>query len=433
MNAAAGSLRRRTLVLTYFEGSLFAVMVAAAEYFALYFAVLRGVNPLQVALLSTLPLFFGAIANIVVPQFVSQRALKPSILILVFTQIIGLALLLVSVTVENFFPWILSGLILYWLGGLGAGPLWMDWTAGWLPTERYGRFYSQRAAFLALVSLVFYLGTAWIVHWAADIRVFLVLFALALAARLTSWAVLCIQKSPPVKLKSVAQVSEGPRRWKNSHLWTIIIFAALFKLVANVSSPFFLPYEVERLGFGAFEVAIVNASSFLGMMLLMASFGEAMKHFQPILGLQIAMLMAALNCGLWIFVREPILASSLQFFSGLTWAVFDLACVLMIQANFPGQARRWVGLQLSLASIGTILGSLIGAKALSAKIPFETIILYSSILRFSIAIAFGIAVYYLPELRQPLKFYAAFVRKAFVMRLSFMNNFRLVSIKDLKD
>jgi MFS family permease len=404
-------------------------MVAAAEYFALYYAVLRGLEPWQVAALSTIPLFFGALANAVVPFFVPAHRLKLFIAGFMFIQICGLAILVYSTTQQNYFEWILLALSLYWLGGMGGGPLWMDWMAAWLPQERFGRYYSRRSSFLSFVTLVFYIAAAGSIYWVQNLKLFFGLFAIALGARLVSWVILLIQKDPPLSKKRLLERPGAPDQWSWRHIWFLIGAAVMFKCVAFVGSPYFLPYMVSELNFNAVEIAMASASSFLGIALLMASFGEAMKKFQPITGFQMAMIMAALNCWLWTYVEGSGFAIFLQLFAGLTWAVFDLSLVLILQANFRGGTRVALGWALCLAALSSIAGSQIGSWLLSKDWQYLDLFEFSALLRFSVAALFFVVVSRSPVLRQPLSTYQAFVKTAFVMRLSFFDLFRISGVR----
>src|SRR5262245_56110437 len=129
------SLRRKSLALSYLEGSLYSVMVGSAETFAIVYAVKRGLSVTEIGFVSTLPILLGAIANWIVPMFVTPQRVKPSILACVSVQVVGIVgLVLSTFTNKPAYPLLIS-LSLYWIGGAAAGPIWLDWMSNWLPRE----------------------------------------------------------------------------------------------------------------------------------------------------------------------------------------------------------------------------------------------------------------------------------------------------------
>lgn len=422
--------RRRTLRFSYFEGSFYAVMVALAESFALFFAVKRGLTPTQVGLISTVPLMLGALGNWLVPQLISDHRLKWGVVGSVLIQIIGVALLVVSTQEENHFVWCFAALSLYWLGQMTAAPLWMDWISGWLPQQRFGRFISRRNSFLAFITLaLFWIGAYWIHSISEENqwgRSFFWLFVVGLAARCVSLVMLLLQDSPPRAAHLKLRADEGATRWPLWGVVAVVGFAAAFKLVANIASPYFLPYMVNELHFSVLDVSIISGMSFLGLALLMTSYGEAMKSFQPLMGLQVAMFMAAANCLLWLFFSDLLLLSFLQLFAGLYWAGFDLACILIIQSQFPRKFRQVLGIHLGLSSVATISGGLVGSILQDHGVSYLELFAVSAWLRLGLAVAFVFLMLRLKNFKVSWRHYRDFVREASVPRLTYIEISRIL-------
>lgn len=415
------SLRRETLSRTYIEGALWAVMVATAENYALYFAVKRGMTATEVALITTVPVLLGAFMNWLSPLLVSTATLKRGVLSCIGLQVLGLLGLVFSVESEHYFAFTFLSLTLYWMGGMGASPLWMDWVSGWIPKERFGRFYSRRSSFLSFITMIFFVGAGYFLHRMNSLKAFYIVFGTAFLARFISFAFLSRQESPRWKPQQLQELDESrPKIWSWRLLFSVISFAALFKFVANIGSPFFLPYLVNNLKLNVFEISIVNGMSFLGLSLLTASFGEALKTFHAITGLQISMLLAALNCFLWTFFTDIYAISALQLFSGINWTVFDLSCILIIQANFPHSARRILGLQMAMASVATILGSLVGSRLLNSGYSSLELFQISAAARFLVAFVFIGFFFRSKDVGVSLKTYQNFLKAAFAIRLPFI-------------
>ncbi len=420
------SLRRRVLRYCYWEGAFWALMTGIAENYGLFYAVKRGLSPHEVALLTTVPMFLGALSNWLSPWIFRRFSqLKLGIIITASIQVVGLGCLVWAVKSEGYVGWVFWGLCLYWMGGLGATPLWIDWMSAWLPQERFGRFYSRRTSTLAIVTLVAFMGTSLWIARQNSLHIFLYVFGLAFLARVASVILLAIQPTPRSKWEESRSLFEKPRVWSWRSILIFMGAAAIFKFVVNLSSPFVLPYMVKTLDLSIFDIAIANGAAYFGIVLMVTSFAEAMRNFRPIMGFQIMMILAALNCLAWSFVRDLVSISFLQFLSGFTWAVFDLACILIFQANFPGMARQILGIHMSLSGLAVIAGSYVGARLLDSGVSYIELFWISGEWRLIVALIFFlISLFLWRDYSVPLKDYRGFLKTALWPRIAIIADFQ---------
>src|SRR5687767_8498229 len=87
---------REFLRLSFIEGFFYALMVSTSESFALFYSVKLGLGHLQLAVITTMPLLFAAIAQWIIPRKVGGKSLPWGILMGMFVQLLGLLGLLYS-------------------------------------------------------------------------------------------------------------------------------------------------------------------------------------------------------------------------------------------------------------------------------------------------------------------------------------------------
>jgi len=426
------STRRVSLRLSIWEGCFYAVMVGASESLALFLAVKRGATAPELAVLTTLPVLLGAFSQWVVPFFVRLENLKRTMLIFIGIQMVGLLGLVFAAVAPNPFPYFLGSLSLYWVGGLTCGPLWLDWISNWLPRNRMSRFLSRRNSLLAFVTLASYLVSTTFIYFSKSYKGFACVFALALVARLLSWSTMFRQKSPPLPTRDTPFRPVVPESGHGRVVVLCILFTVLFKFTVNLSSPFFLPYTVKDLHFDLWQYTLLTAVPFVGRFAFLSQWGEASKSFRPMVGLQIAMVLIAVNPSLWTYNQNLGYLMTLELFSGALWGGFDLCVVLIIQSYWHGSARKILGLHLSLMSVASLYGARIGAAWHEGGLSFEEIFVRSSNLRAIVAFTCVIALVGLKETRIPLKSYGNFLSTALSLRLSFDNIGRMLPLRRKK-
>ena len=430
--------RRYALNLTLVDGFLTAVMIGTAETFAMVLAVKSGLSAEQLATLSTLPILLGAMVQWIFPQLIRNEHLKVAILCSHSVQILGLASLLWVAGSSRGLPDqsaplfrnLLTGLSLYWMGGMVSGPLWLDWIAGWLPHKRFARYLSRRNAFIAGVTLLSYLLAASRMGQATSMEAFKIIFAMAVMARLLSWGVVALQPSPVRRTQTVAEGLRNPEWWSSKPVLLIVGFTTLFKFAVNLSSPFFLPFMFNDLKLGLSQYVALTAIPFVGRFLFMSRWGEAAKSIRPFIGLQITMVCISLSPILWTLTRSFYWLCAFEFVSGAMWGGFELCSILIIQNFWPGSARRLMGIHFALMSLFALVGASLGSYFLS-RFHWSYIDLFtaSGDLRGVTTLLFVVALTRIRETRSSLKVYGDFLTTVLSLRPSFANIGRVIPLR----
>jgi len=129
---------------------------------------------------------------------------------------------------------------------------------------------------------------------------------------------------------------------------------------------------------------------------------------------------------LWLFFSDLLLLSFLQLFAGLYWAGFDLACILIIQSQFPTRFRQVLGIHLGLSSLATISGGLVGSMLQDHGVQYLELFAISAWLRLGFAVAFLFLMLKLRNFKVSWRHYRGFVREAAVPRLTYIEISRIL-------
>lgn len=378
------SLRRQTLRFSQIEGAMWSLMVGSFETFVMYYVVKRGVSNHELAVLTTVPVLLGAIANWIVPLLTPTRFLKLGIVVTCIVQILGIVGIIVSI--ESIDPhWIcLSALSLYWIGAMACSPLWIDWISGWLPHDKLGRFLGRRNGFNAFLIVVTYLSIALLLFHFDRAELFIYPFTLAAVSRLISTIMLGIQTTPPYPRIPKSKVEHRESPWMSKPILYVILFTTLFRFVTNVATPFLVPYMMKGLEFNLIQYACLAAMPFIGRAIMFSRWGETLRSHSPLIVLQICMFLVSATCLGWSQLTSLFGLGVIECISGMAWGGFELAGVILMQSFRPGNARALIGLHLALSHLAAIGGALLGAHLLESNLNYIDIIQTSATLRFGV-------------------------------------------------
>jgi MFS family permease len=346
----------------------------------------------EIALLTTLPVVLGSLAQILVPYFVRSskrvyRALKISFLI----QIAGLALLFYSTHQQNItFYWtIITSLSLYWIGGLCGNPLWLDWVSGHIPPTIMNSYLSKRNAFIALMTLVAYLITAYLLHsQKLSNEIFYFIFLFAFLARSFGFLLqLKLMKEEAIFLNKMEKEVKANTRQLKYAVYVTVIGSFLFRSVVFIASPFFLPFMINEMKLGVMAYSLLTALPFIGRFLFLSGWGKASKGKHLFLGLQLAAIGVAIGPITWLGGGHNLgLITISQILTGLLWGGYELSQIIIIQKYWPGSTLNMLSFHLALSNLGSVFGSLVGAHYLNYFSSYEDLFIFSIELRLVAAL-----------------------------------------------
>jgi len=403
-------------------------MVGMAEAFALFFAVKQEMPLDQLAILSTVPILMGSISQWLMPVLIPQSKLRAAKLFFYVVQVAGLVLLCIATLQATLFPWMFAALSLYWIGGLSAGPFWLEWIAKEVPSKAFGSFLSRRNAFVSFCTLIAYVSAASFLNDNTQARDFLIVFAIATTARFASFLCQWMLSRAHIdwsKKKAHKRPNKTPLPFQP--IFWMIVLTVCFKFSVSVSSPFFLPFMLKELHFGILEYVSLTSIPFLGRFLFLAGWGRASSNIRPFIGLQISCIGIAFIPALWVYLPNFWLYAALELLSGVLWGGFELCTILILQRFLQKNTLRMMGLHMSLMSAASVMGALAGSWLMKNQSNYQDLFMISSGVRMLFAATMVIVFLRIPSTKTRLIVYGQYLTTVLSLRPSFANVGRMIS------
>lgn len=436
-------MKRNLVRWSTIEGFLYALMVGTTESYALFYVVKSGISVSELAWLSTLPILLGALAQWLLPLVSRKRATSQILVGCLALQVAGLSLLVASTALGWGFSWILKSMCLYWIGGMGAGPFWLSWFDKQVPQAEFRSTLAKRNGLVALATLFAYLGTSLVIADRSDREIYAAVFAVGASARLGCLFLQCLLSFRPECLPKLsfsltpntqmipvqpAPEDELPSRDFKTEVIVMIAATVLFKMMANIASPFFLPYMVQSLEYSLQEYTLLTAIPFFGRFVFLAGWGRASVGLRPFNGLVIASFGIALVPALWASVQNYWFYAVLELASGMLWGGFELCAVLIVQRCWPSASLSVFGLHMALMNLGALVGAQIGVWAMQSS-SYQQLFYFSSTMRLAVVVIMLAAFRAMPATRTKWRVFGEYLVTVLSLRPSLSNVGRMIWIK----
>jgi MFS family permease len=385
---------KQTVKLSHFEGALFALMVASTESFLNYYAVKQNISPFELAILSTLPLLCGALAQITIPKLITEKNLGASIVWTMLIQVVGVLGILHTVYQTFSYAHLLGFACLYFIGGQSSTPLWIDWASRIIPRRHFRKYMANRSEFTWYLILFFYVSLALLGQYTSWFKV-ITIFIIGAVARIISCAVqyFIIRKPMPARpVRAIFNDDTFVQEPKNKKLmFSFIYMTAFFRMAVVTSGPFFFPYMLNELKLSMTSFVILTSMPFLGRAIFFSRWGKNGGHYSAYLGVVITAFYISIIPLIWTFSRNYFYLLGFEIISGIAWGGLELNQVLMIQNFVHQKSRVYLGGHMALSNFLSVLGAVIGSYFMSKDYSFYTIFRLSAFFRFTVAIGLFIA------------------------------------------
>lgn len=248
-------------------------------------------------------------------------------------------------------------------------PAWFSWMGDIVDEEYRGRWFGKRNLILGFVLIIITIGAAVFLDYFKSkgliMQGFIILFALAMIARLISWRLFKKQYEPKIKIKKDSYFSF----WDftiNSHknnFGRFSIFRAFLGFSANISSVFIAVYLLRYLEFTYMIYMIVILSGTLFAIMVLGLWGKFADRYGNYKTMAITTIAIPTIPILWILNTSPIyLILVPSLIGGTAWAGFNLAVNNYIYDNVTPQKRGLcVSYNNMLYGIGLFFGAGFGA------------------------------------------------------------------------
>lgn len=391
---------RRNLRLSTTDAMLFSTMVGCGEAYFVAFALALGMGEALAGLLSSIPLLAGALLQLAGPWAVSKLGShKKWVVLTAGLQALSFIPMIIAALMGQMPAWLMFLCVgIYWALNLGGGPAWNTWIGTVVPNSVRARYFAfrTRSAQTALVASL--VGAGLILHFGRQyystdgdtryLSMYALLFLLAGLARLAStWCHTRISEPTPMpegnRRVPFRAFLRGPSAVSGGRL---LLYMLCVTMCAQLCVPFFVPYMLSELELSYTVFAGLLCCSFLGRILAMPFIGRFAQRFGPgnllwIGGLGIIPLSAT-----WVISPSPWFLVFVQLTSGIMWACYEMATMLLLLETIPARERTSVlTTQNALNATMIVLGAAAGAvvfKALGGGLrAYQTLFLASTCLR----------------------------------------------------
>jgi MFS family permease len=362
------------------DAASYSVMVGMGETYIAAFAVALGTGGISTGLLTTLPIFAGSILQLMTPHAVRWLGShRKWVVICATTQALALAMLPVAILLGGWSAALVyAAATLYWAAGQSSNPAWNTWIEDVVPKSLRTRFFARRSRIsqmfllsgFVIGGLLLELGKSYTTgdtgatNW--TFVAFTTLFLVAAISRLASASFLAGHSEPNAgkiyeEHISLAQWSRRLRRHSGLRL---LIFLFAMQASVYISGPFFTPYMLRELRFSYFTFMSLTCFCLVGKALALPFWGK----FAHLYGARRLLWIGALSIlplpACWMLSSSYAWVALIQFVSGLTWAAFELAIVLMFFEAVPRHERTSLVTLYNLSNsaamvVGTMLGAIV--------------------------------------------------------------------------
>ena len=354
------------------DGVSYSVMLGAGETYLAPFGIFLRATTLQVGLLATLPQLFAAVVQLFVaqtmPRFRSRRAV-------IVAGALAQALLWVPIAALPFVfgggllpVFLLIGLVTLYRGANGVTvPVWSSLIGDLVPSEIRGRFFGKFYSLNGMSTFFSLLLAGVILEYFQKGGVltagYLLIFALALAARLNSARWLSRYEDPAFHIdpEETFTFRQFLRRSPHSNFAKFVFYFGTVNLGVAFSAPYFTLYMLRDLKFSYMEFTAVTAVATVTQFLCVRYWGELSDRFGNKKILSVCGWGVALVPMCWAASHVMAYLVVIQIFSGLVWAGFSLASANFIfDAVTPPKRALCVAYHGLVSGVCVLVGSVAG-------------------------------------------------------------------------
>ncbi|MFZ9888594.1 MAG: MFS transporter [Myxococcota bacterium] len=362
--------------LSVVDGVLHAIMVGVAESYLGALAVELGHDDRALALLTTVPLLSGALAQLGAGalathvggtrRFVVAGATLQALCLSTF---IGIAWFEVKSLL-----WLLLAKVAFWCAGSVIAPAWGSWMGRLTEHIRRERYFAWRSSIVQLVLLGSFTSAGALLarHTEGDLRAFAALHLVGLSARLLS-ALALSQKADIREERAVEGQGATAARTEGSSLaaaireanWRVPLYMAMLMLFAHVSVPFYTPYMLRELKLDYLSFAALTSVSILAKALVFPLLHPLAARF----GLRTVLASGGLGISFvatsWAYVTSVPGLAAVQALSGASWGALEFASFQLLLHSAKADIRLpFLSLASCLQGVAQLSGALLGSVCL---------------------------------------------------------------------
>jgi MFS family permease len=375
----------RGLRISVADGCMYSLMLGVSESFIGPMAVELGHRDTALALLLTVPMLTGSVAQLLSGPLTALLGARKRLVVigasLQALSVLGLYFIAAH-AITALWPLLLVDTV-YFVCAMIVGPPWGSWMATLTEGRQRERYFARRSAVLQVALLFAYVSAGLFLHHAppeAKLRAFAIMHLCGFAFRGVSAALLAAQPDIEDGVRSVRQSLLAVRTAARTADFHVPIYMAALMLGAHLAVPFFTPYMLRELAF--------DYATYVGLTAIAITSKALCFPFLHPLSQRVGMhrLLLACGCGvvvlpsLWgIFDTPPALAL-IQALSGVAWAGVEFASYQLLLCSARDDCRvEFLSLASTMSSSAQLLGGL-GGGYLRTELgmPYKTLFLAST-------------------------------------------------------
>jgi MFS family permease len=379
------------------DAAAYSMMVGVGETYFAAFALALGTGQTFAGLVATLPMLAGALLQLATPSALARfGSYRRWVVLCACAQAAALLVMPVAAcfTSAAAAGWVFFAASAYWAASQATGPAWNTWIEEIVPRRLRARFFACRARTSQMFTLIGFvaggialqLGKAngWLL--AAFVGIFLVG---SVGRFLSAWFL--SQQSEPSRGKYIAR-TVSPRAVfsrAGGGGTPLVLYLLAVQAAVQISGPYFTPFMLAQQRLSYFSYMVLIGIGFLGKVIALPLWGRIAHYAGARRLLWIGGVSIVPVAGLWIAadwfapfqttidfhfgsftLTCPLSAQmaylgAIQLLSGIVWAAYELAMLLMFFEAIPRHDRASV---LTLYNFGNaaalVVGSLLGAAIL---------------------------------------------------------------------
>lgn len=370
----ASRTRDRALVFSVLDGMLHALMLGVSESYFGACAVALGHTDTALAILVTLPLFAGAVAQAFTGPLVLLLGSRKRLVVTgaVVQALSHLGLIAVTwLGVSSLLP-LLALVLVYFVSGMVIVPAWGAWMGTLTEDVDRHRYFAIRSALLSGALLCGFMWGGFHLHGEGALHgvshAYAALFTVGFVARAFSCVALLLQHEPPAAPRdSLLRVLARTRSALRGDGRRLALALALLMFGAHLSIPFYAPYMLKTLALGYDGFAIL-----CGIQLLVKAITLWFAHrIAARFGLARMLIASIATVSLVAFLwggpaNVPGVLVVAQVLSGVAWASYEFASFqLLLGASKPAHRVEFLAFAASLGGFGQLAGALCGSFLLT--------------------------------------------------------------------
>jgi MFS family permease len=370
-------------------------MVGFGESFISPFAIFLKATASQLALLSSLPQLFGSLSQLLTPKFLEFfKSRKKIVMAGALLQAFSWLLILYAFYLGGMaVPYLIFFVVLYWIFGMFINPAWNSWMGDLVDRDVSNRYFGYRNKVIGIASLSSLVTGGLILNYVdqgakASITGFMIIFGIALAARLLSFFFLTKKHEPEFVVYEAAKFSffEFIKQMRFRNYGLFVIYLSLMNFSVNIAAPFFSLYMLQELKFSYITFTIVIASAMFAKIMFMPFWGKLIDKYGSKKILAFTGYVMPLSPLLWLLSSSVSYLILFQLYCGIVWSGFELSASSFIFDSTTSPKRaRCVAYYNVINGVMILFGTLLGAFLVKHPLfltPFLFVFFVTGVLRY---------------------------------------------------